>query len=187
MAWCVNGASCSAIGRAYRCNRRPCCFSSNRRAGITAHSPRPRRIGRAEALAGPRNGLGPYALQAAIAAVTRERRLPNTLTGRALPRCMTRLRNSHLAGRRANRAVAVSMAFGPAAGLELVNALASEPVLGSYYLLPSVRGDLLYRLGRADEARAEFERAATLTQNKRERDVLLKRAGECTRAPKTMH
>lgn len=79
-----------------------------------------------------------------------------------------------------NRAVAVSMAFGPAAGLEIVDALASEPVLESYHLLPGVRGDLLFKLGRLDEARAEFERAASLTRNERERAFLLGRARECS-------
>lgn len=75
-----------------------------------------------------------------------------------------------------NRAVAVSMAHGPAAGLELVDALTAEPTLRSYHLLPSVRGDFLKKLGRLDEARAEFERAASLTQNARERKLLLDRA-----------
>ena len=78
-----------------------------------------------------------------------------------------------------NRAVALSMAFGPAAGLELVDALGAEPALKNYHLLPSVRGDLLVKLGRIDEARAEFERAASLTRNVRERELLLKRAAEC--------
>jgi RNA polymerase sigma-70 factor (ECF subfamily) len=78
-----------------------------------------------------------------------------------------------------NRAVAVSMASGPAAGLELVDALTSERALQNYHLLPSVRGDLLKKLSRFDEARAEFERAASLTQNARERDLLLKRAQAC--------
>ena len=75
-----------------------------------------------------------------------------------------------------NRAVAVAMAFGPAAGLEIVDALTSEPSLRGYHLLPTVRGDLLAKLGRFDEARAEFERAAALTRNARERDLLLERA-----------
>lgn len=75
-----------------------------------------------------------------------------------------------------NRAVAVSMTEGPAAALPLVDALAAEPALAGYHLLPSVRGDLLARLGRAAEARAEFERAASLTRNARERDLLLGRA-----------
>ena len=77
-----------------------------------------------------------------------------------------------------NRAVAVSMAFGPQAGLDLVDEIADEPALRSYHLLPSVRGDLLARLGRADEARAELERAAFMTRNARERDLLLERAAE---------
>ena len=81
-----------------------------------------------------------------------------------------------------NRAVAVAMAFGPAAGLELVDALTSEPLLKSYHLLPSVRGDLLAKLGRHDEARAEFERAASLTRNARERELLMERAAVSARA-----
>jgi len=80
-----------------------------------------------------------------------------------------------------NRAVAVSMAFGPAAGLELVDALIDEPLLRSYHLLPSVRGDLLMKLGRTADARGEFERAASLAQNARERDLLLARATVCGR------
>jgi len=78
-----------------------------------------------------------------------------------------------------NRAVAVSMALGPAAGLELVDKLTGDPSLKTYHLLPSVRGDLLAKLGRSDEARDEFERAATLTRNGRERDLLLRRAADC--------
>ena len=78
-----------------------------------------------------------------------------------------------------NRAVAVAMAFGPKAGLELVDALGSEPALESYHLLPSVRGDLLKKLGRFGEARAEFERAASITRNTREREFLLARSREC--------
>jgi predicted RNA polymerase sigma factor len=72
------------------------------------------------------------------------------------------------------------MAFGPAAGLELVDALTSEPSLKNYHLLPSVRGDLLAKLNRQDEARAEFERAASLTRNARERELLLERARTCS-------
>jgi RNA polymerase sigma-70 factor, ECF subfamily len=81
-----------------------------------------------------------------------------------------------------NRAVAVSMAFGPAAGLELVDQLTEEPSLENYHLLPSVRGDLLTKLGRYDEARAELERAASLTRNARERELLLERAAACERS-----
>jgi predicted RNA polymerase sigma factor len=76
-----------------------------------------------------------------------------------------------------NRAVAVGMAFGPAAGLELVDALTGEPVLRQYHLLPAVRGDLLEKLGRRDEAVAEFHRAASLTSNQRERALLIRRGG----------
>jgi predicted RNA polymerase sigma factor len=78
-----------------------------------------------------------------------------------------------------NRAVAVGMASGPAAGLELVDALYAEGSLENYHLLPSVRGDLLQKLSRLDEARAEFERAASLTRNARERELLLNRARTC--------
>ena len=74
-----------------------------------------------------------------------------------------------------NRAVALGMAFGPAAGLELVDSLTAEPALAGYHLLPSVRADLLAKLGRFEEARAELERAASLTQNVRERELLLKK------------
>ena len=79
-----------------------------------------------------------------------------------------------------NRAVAVAMASGPAAGLEFVDALTAEPSLANYHLLPSVRGDLLAKLGRFEEARVEFERAASLTRNGRERELLLERARSCT-------
>ena len=78
-----------------------------------------------------------------------------------------------------NRAVAVAMADGPAAGLAIVDALIAEQSLEKYHLLPSVRGDLLHKLGRFNEARAEFERAASLTRNSREQELLLKRALEC--------
>ncbi|HJX20295.1 MAG TPA: hypothetical protein VJ454_04840, partial [Steroidobacteraceae bacterium] len=78
-----------------------------------------------------------------------------------------------------NRAVAVSMAFGPAAALELIDALIDEPALRQYHLLPSVRGDLLSKLGRVDEAHKEFGRAAAMAQNVRERELLLARAKAC--------
>ena len=78
-----------------------------------------------------------------------------------------------------NRAVAVAMADGPAAGLAIVDAPADEPALRGYHLLPSARGDLLAKLGRLDEARAEFERAAALTRNARQRELLLARAAAC--------
>jgi RNA polymerase sigma-70 factor (ECF subfamily) len=78
-----------------------------------------------------------------------------------------------------NRGVAVGMAFGPAAGLEVVDPLVDEPALRAYHLLPAVRGDLLEKLGRRVEARAEFERAAFLARNARERDVMLARAKAC--------
>jgi RNA polymerase sigma-70 factor, ECF subfamily len=79
-----------------------------------------------------------------------------------------------------NRAVALAMAFGPAVGLELVDELGTDPALREYHLLPSVRGDLLLRLGRREEARVEFERAASLTRNARERELLAGRAEACS-------
>jgi RNA polymerase sigma-70 factor, ECF subfamily len=81
-----------------------------------------------------------------------------------------------------NRGVAIGMAYGPGAGLEVVDAIASEPALQKYHLLPSVRGDLLFKLGRVEAARAEFERAAGLAQNSRDRKLLLERAAACTPA-----
>jgi predicted RNA polymerase sigma factor len=84
-----------------------------------------------------------------------------------------------------NRAVAVGMAFGPQAGLDLVDALVAEASLENYHLLPSVRGDFLKKLGRFDEAREEFERAASLTRNARERALLLERATACVEPPTT--
>ena len=135
---------------------------------------------RAEAL---QDGVrGAYALQAAIAACHARARTPadtdwpriaalyGTLAGLA-PSPVVEL----------NRAVAVAMASGPAAGLELVDALTTDPSLRTYHLLPSVRGDLLAKLGRFDEARAECERAASLTRNARERELLLARAAACAR------
>ncbi len=132
---------------------------------------------RAEQLGG---ALGPYGLQAAIAAChARARNAADTDWARiaALYDALAQLVPSPVV--ELNRAVAVGMAFGPAAGLALVDALTSEPSLKSYHLLPSARGDLLAKLGRADEARAEFERAAALTQNARERELLLERAAAC--------
>jgi RNA polymerase sigma factor (sigma-70 family) len=129
---------------------------------------------RAERLGG---ALGPYALQAAIAAChARARTGAETDWQRiaALYDALAQVAPSPVV--ELNRAVAVSMAFGPAAGLELVDALTDEPSLEGYHLLPSVRGDLLTRLGRFDEARRELERAASLTRNKRERTLLLERA-----------
>jgi len=129
---------------------------------------------RAEQLGG---ALGRYALQAAIAAChARARTAEETDWERiaALYDALAQLAPSPVV--ELNRAVAVAMAFGSGAGLELVEALASEPSLANYHLLPSVRGDLLAKLGRCDEARAEFERAAALTRNARERELLLERA-----------
>jgi len=124
--------------------------------------------------------LGPYALQAEIAACharapsvaetdwTRMTALYDAL-GQLTPSPVVEL----------NRAVAHAMAFGPAAGLEILEPLSAEPSLDRYHLLPSVRGDFLYKLGRRDEARAEFERAAALTTNTRERTLLLERVAAC--------
>jgi RNA polymerase sigma factor (sigma-70 family) len=134
---------------------------------------------RAEQLGG---ALGPYALQAAIAAChARARTAAETDWERiaALYDALAQLAPSPVV--ELNRAVAVAMAFGPAAGLELVDALTAEPSLQEYHLLPSVRGDLLAKLGRFDEARTEFERAASLTRNARERELLLERAAACAR------
>jgi RNA polymerase sigma factor (sigma-70 family) len=128
-------------------------------------------------------GLGPYALQAAIAAChARARKAEQTDWARiaALYEALAALLPSPVV--ELNRAVAVSMAFGPAAGLELVDRLINEPALKNYHLLPSVRGDFLFKLGRLAEAQAEFERAAALTQNQRERILLMARAGACTKA-----
>jgi RNA polymerase sigma factor (sigma-70 family) len=133
-------------------------------------------LARAEAL----HGSGPYALQAAIAAChARARTAQETdwpriaaLYGRLMevtPSPVVEL----------NRGVAVAMAFGPAEGLAIVDALADEPALAGYHLLPSVRGELLLRLGRTQEARAELERAASLTRNAREKALLLSKAAAC--------
>ncbi|OLE81748.1 MAG: RNA polymerase subunit sigma-24 [Actinobacteria bacterium 13_1_20CM_2_65_11] len=124
--------------------------------------------------------LGPYALQAAIAAcharatTAAETDWPRIV---ALYDAVVQLAPSPVV--ELNRAVAVGMAFGPAAGLDLVDALVAEPSLKSYHLLPAVRGDLLRKLGRSEEARAEFERGASLTENVRERELLQRRAAEC--------
>jgi RNA polymerase sigma factor (sigma-70 family) len=129
---------------------------------------------RAEKLGGE---LGPYGLQAAIAACHARARSPEETDWvriTALYDALAQLTPSPVV--ELNRAVALSMAYGPAAGLEIVDALISEPSLKNYHLLPGVRGDLLARLGRLDEARAEFERASALTQNGRERELLLQRA-----------
>jgi predicted RNA polymerase sigma factor len=125
--------------------------------------------------------LGPYGLQAAIAAChARARTAEETDWVRiaALYDALAQLAPSPIV--ELNRAVAVAMAYGPAAGLEIVDSLVEEPALRNYHLLPSVRGDLLRKLGRADEARTEFERAAALARNTRERELLLDRARTVT-------
>jgi RNA polymerase sigma factor (sigma-70 family) len=129
---------------------------------------------RAEKLGG---ALGPYALQAAIAACHARARTPEETDWQrivALYDALAQLQPSPVI--ELNRAVAVGMAFGPAVGLELVDELVAEPALRGYHLLPAVRGDLLSKLGRAGEAQDEFERAAALTRNGSERTVLLERA-----------
>jgi predicted RNA polymerase sigma factor len=134
---------------------------------------------RAEVLGG---ALGPYALQAAIAACHARARAPeDTDWARiaALYDALAQLTPSPVV--ELNRAVAVGMAFGPAAGLELVDALTAEPSLKGYHLLPSVRGDFLMKLGRFEEAQEEFKRAASLTRNARERALLIERATACAR------
>lgn len=134
-------------------------------------------LARAELLHQP---LGPFALQAAIAAChARARVAAETDWSRiiALYDALVEATQSPIV--ELNRAVAVSMVFGPAAGLEIVDALRNEPALKSYHLLPSVRGDFLMKLGRHTEAGRELERAAALTQNARERSLLLARANEC--------
>jgi RNA polymerase sigma factor (sigma-70 family) len=134
-------------------------------------------LARAEA---PGGSPGFYTLQAAIAAVhARARTAAETDWPRivTLYEALRRLAPSPVVD--LNRAVAVAMASGPAAGLEIVEGLSAEPALAGYHLLPSVRGDFLQKLGRRAEARAEFERAASLARNTRERDLLLARAAAC--------
>jgi RNA polymerase sigma factor (sigma-70 family) len=134
-------------------------------------------LARAEALGGAR---GPYALQAAVAACHARARAPEETDWAriaALYDALAEVTPSPVV--ELNRAVAVGMAFGPAAGLAIADALAAEPALAGYHLLPSVRGDLLAKLGRLDEARAELTRAAGLTRNARERELLLERAAAC--------
>ena len=140
-----------------------------------------RALDRAEALGG---SPGPYALQAAIAACHARALTPEATDWEriaSLYEDLARLTGSPIV--ELNRAVALSMAHGAEAGLELVDEIAGEPALAKYHLLPSVRGDLLERLGRREEARAEFERAASMTQNERERALLLERASSASAGP----
>ncbi len=135
-------------------------------------------LARAERLGGP---PGPYMVQAAIAACHARARTPEETDWKQIAGfydLLRRLMPSPVV--ELNRAVAVAMAFGPQAGLDLVDALTGDTALEQYHLLPSVRGDLLAKVGRSDEARAEFERAASLTRNTRVRDLLLARARACT-------
>jgi RNA polymerase sigma factor (sigma-70 family) len=132
---------------------------------------------RAEALGGV---PGPYRLQASIAACHARARTPEETDWArisALYATLAKVAPSPVV--ELNRAVAVAMAFGPQAGLDLVDALTAEPTLRGYHLLPAVRGDFLRKLGRLDEARLELERAASLTRNARERELLLDRARAC--------
>jgi len=135
---------------------------------------------RAEALNVTR---GPYTAQAAIAAChARARTAEETDWRRIAELYETLARVTPSPVVELNRAVAIAMADGPAAGLDLIDRIASEPALQAYHLLPSVRGDFLFKLGRFEEAQAEFQRAATLTQNARERELLLERAQKCAAA-----
>ena len=137
-------------------------------------------LDRAEKLASTR---GPYTLQAAIAACHARARTPDATDWAhivALYEALAQQTPSPIV--ELNRAVAVSMAEGAAAGLALIDALTAEPALKSYHLLPSVRGDLLFKLSRYPEAQSEFQRAATLTRNTREREFLLARAQACSAA-----
>src|ERR1019366_4756112 len=146
------------------------------RRGLTA-------LARAEALGG---GRGPYALQAAIAACHARARTPDETNWArivVLYEVLSEVEPSPVV--ELNRAVAVSMAFGPAQGRAMVDELASDPALEGYHLLPSVRAALLVKVGRAGEARTEFERAASLTGNVRERELLLRRAAACGPSPKS--
>jgi predicted RNA polymerase sigma factor len=140
-------------------------------------------LDRADRLGGAQ---GQYALQAAIAACHARARTPDETDWTriaALYVTLATLTPSPVV--ELNRAVAVGMAFGPQAGLDLVDVLVAEASLENYHLLPSVRGDLLRKLGRFDEAREEFERAASLTRNARERGLLLERASACAPPPTT--
>jgi RNA polymerase sigma-70 factor (ECF subfamily) len=143
------------------------------RRGLTA-------LGRAVALGG---AAGPYVLQAAIAACHARARTAAETDWRAIVGLYNQLAQQIPSPViEVNRAVAVGMAFGPAAGLEVIDALTAEPALAGYHLLPAVRADLLTKLQRWDEARVELERAASLTRNARERNLLLGRAATCARA-----
>jgi predicted RNA polymerase sigma factor len=128
----------------------------------------------------PGSSQGFYALQASIAACHARARTPEETDWTRIVKLyetLAQIASSPVV--ELNRAVAVAMASGPAAGLELVDALAKERALENYHLLPSVRGDLLKKLCRLEEARSEFERAASLTRNARERELLLERARAC--------
>lgn len=168
-------ARVDAAGRAVRLNDQARSAWDQRliRRGLTA-------LARARALGG---SVGPYQLQAAIAACHARAESAEATDWRAIAGhygALAALTKSPVV--ELNRAVAVGMAFGPAAGLALVDALLAAGALPAYHLLPAVRGDLLERLGRFEAARAEFERASALTSNARERELLLDRAARAGRA-----
>jgi predicted RNA polymerase sigma factor len=138
-------------------------------------------LDRAESMAATTGSPGPFLVQAAIAACHARARVADDTDWvqiASLYDVLSRIAPSPVV--ELNRAVALAMAYGPQAGLDLVDQLTAVPALKSYHLLPSVRGDLLAKLDRNDEARAEFERAAALTQNERERALLLERAAQCS-------
>jgi predicted RNA polymerase sigma factor len=138
-------------------------------------------LARAEALTPAR---GPYTIQAAIAACHARARTPEDTDWPRIAALYGELaRRSPSPVIELNRGVALAMASGPQVGLDVVDRVRDDPALRSYHLLPSVRGDLLFKLGRLDEARAEFERAASLTRNTRERELLLERVRACTARP----
>ena len=154
-------------------------FSFSNKTARVGSAPDPSRFGRAGSRTESKRAAaaGPYALQAAIVACHARARAPKKPTGSASPRFTANLRSvTPSPVVELNRAVAIAMASGQRPACELVDALISEPSLQNYHLLPSVRGDFLFKLGRFDEARAEFRRAASLTRNTRERDLLLERA-----------
>jgi predicted RNA polymerase sigma factor len=158
-------------------------FASFAKGGVSSEPGSPTSVfarGGGEARSNSTSNPGPYTLQAAIAACHARAATPEATDWpriAALYSTLAQTTPSPII--ELNRAVAVSMAQGPQAGLEIVDQLTNEPSLKNYHLLPSVRGDFLTKLNRHNEARTEFERAATLTRNTRERDLLLKRAKDC--------
>jgi RNA polymerase sigma factor (sigma-70 family) len=140
-------------------------------------------LAQAEQLTNDQNTQGPYTLQAAIAACHARAATPEATDWHRIAAIYATLAQTTPSPIiELNRAVAIAMAQGPQAGLDIVDQLTNEPTLKNYHLLPSVRGDLLTKLKRHNEARTEFERAATLTRNTRERNLLLKRARDCAQS-----